>query len=88
MLNLEGKLQNSVLLRKYTRTDKESADSLKSACREGNQKKNNKKTFVGGMVFHWRKLQRGYYFILCENEIVMREKLFNVYGKIYNICEK
>jgi len=28
MLNLEGKLQNSVLLRKYTRTDKESADSL------------------------------------------------------------
>ena len=25
--------------------------------------KNN--TFIGGMVFHWRKLQRGYYFILC-----------------------
>jgi len=31
MLNLEGKLQNSVLLRKYTRTDKESADRQRLA---------------------------------------------------------
>lgn len=31
----------------------------------GIRRKNNKNTFIGGMVFHWRKLQRGYYFILC-----------------------
>ena len=24
-----------------------------------------RRKIIGGMVFHWRKLQRGYYFILC-----------------------
>ena len=51
----------------------------KSACREGIRRKIIKNTFIGGMVFHWRKLQRGYYFILCggrggyEEKIIKRE---------------